>query len=82
MGYSDPTLNYDKTSVSFSSVKGEIVVCESGTGIEFSEERAQEILLEEEININININYGKYSASAFGCDLTKKYVEINGDYRS
>ena len=50
--------------------------------MEFSEEKAKEILGEEEIIINISIGNGKGKAVAWGCDLTYDYVKINGDYRS
>ena len=53
-----------------------------GYGIDFSEEKAKEILLEKEIEILINLNDGDYSACAWGCDLTYDYVKINGDYRT
>ena len=51
-------------------------------GIEFSEEKAKEVLSEKEINILINLNDGGYSSTAWGCDLTYDYVKINGDYRT
>ena len=68
--------------VSFASKKGEISVCENGCGVDFSEEKAKEILLEKEININITLGDGDARAVAWGCDLTYDYVKINGDYRT
>ena len=68
--------------VSFSTAKGTVRVCENGSGIPFSEEKAKEILLENAIDILISLNSGEYSATAWGCDLTYDYVKINGDYRT
>ncbi len=82
IGYSGADVDVEKIDVSFRSVKGEIPVCEMGYGIDFSEEKAKEILLEKEIEILINLNDGDYSACAWGCDLTYDYVKINGDYRT
>lgn len=82
IGYSKAPVDVNKIDVSFKSSKGEIPVCKNGAGIEFSEEIAKEILLEEEIEIIINLNSGKASATAWGCDLTYEYVKINGDYRT
>jgi glutamate N-acetyltransferase/amino-acid N-acetyltransferase len=48
----------------------------------FSEEEASEILSENEIKILVSLNQGDAQAMAWGCDLTYKYVKINGDYRS
>jgi len=50
--------------------------------VEFSEEKAKEILLEKEITIAVNLNSGSEAATAWGCDLTYDYVKINGDYRT
>ncbi len=82
LGYSGAKLDVNKIDVSFKSAKGIIDVCKNGAGIEFSEEKAKEILLEKEIEILVNVGNGEYSATAWGCDLTYDYVKINGDYRT
>ena len=82
IGYSGADVDVNKIDVSFISNKGEIPVCKNGAGIDFSEEKAKEILLEKEITISVNLNDGDYSSTAWGCDLTYEYVKINGDYRT
>lgn len=82
IGYADAQFDIMKVDVSMSSAKGKVDVCRDGAGIEFSEEIAKEILLEDEITITVNLNQGCESAKAWGCDLTYEYVKINGDYRS
>jgi glutamate N-acetyltransferase/amino-acid N-acetyltransferase len=82
IGYSGANVDVDKVDVSFSSSAGEIPVCKDGAGIEFSEEKAKEILLEKKIDINVALNSGVATAEAWGCDLTYDYVKINGDYRT
>ena len=82
IGYSGASVDVNKIDVSFKSAKGTIDVCKNGSGIEFSEEIAKEILLEDEIEILVNLNSGEFSACAWGCDLTYDYVKINGDYRT
>ena len=82
IGYSGASVDVTKIDVSFKSNKGEITVCQNGAGVPFSEEKAKEILLEKEIDIVISVGDGKYSATAWGCDLTYDYVKINGDYRT
>jgi len=82
MGYSGGGFAPEKTDVSFKSDKGAIEVCRNGMPVTFIEEKAKEILLQEEIEILINLNEGKSRASVWGCDLTYDYVKINGDYRS
>lgn len=82
IGYSKAEVDVNKIDVLFVSDKGEILVCKNGAGVDFSEEKAKEILLEKEIVINVNLNSGEYSSTAWGCDLTYDYVKINGDYRT
>ena len=82
IGYSGAKVDVNKIDVSFVSPKGEIEVCKNGAGIDFSEEKAKEILLETNIDIVINLNSGDFEATAWGCDLTYEYVKINGDYRT
>ena len=82
MGYAGADFSPEKTGVSFKSASGEIEVCRDGGPVAFSEERATEILSEEEIEILISIQDGDGAASVWGCDLTYDYVKINGDYRS
>ena len=82
IGYSGADVDVNAVDVSFRSKKGEILVCENGAGVPFSEEKAKEILLESEIEIVVSLGNGAGEASAFGCDLTYDYVKINGDYRT
>ena len=82
IGYSGAAVDVEKIDVSFKSASGEIEVCKNGAGVDFSEEKAKEILVEKEIQVLINLNSGNESATAWGCDLTYDYVKINGDYRT
>ena len=82
IGYSGAQLDVNKVDVSFKSAAGEILVCKDGSGVEFSEEIAKQILLEKEIEILVGLNSGDAEATAWGCDLTYDYVKINGDYRT
>lgn len=82
IGYAEADFDISKISVALASKKGSILVCENAAGVEFSEEKAKEILSEDEIFINIDMEQGNATAKAWGCDLTYDYVKINGDYRS
>lgn len=82
IGYSKANVDVNKIDVSFKSKAGEINVCKNGAGVDFSEEIAKKILLEDEITTVIDLNDGEYNATAWGCDLTYDYVKINGDYRT
>ncbi len=82
LGYSGAQIDIKAVDVTFRSVKGEIMVCQHGASLPFSEEKAKEILLEDEIDVLITLHDGDACATAWGCDLTYDYVKINGDYRT
>lgn len=82
IGYAEADFDISQVEVALESAKGTVKVCEHGAGVEFSEEKAKEVLGEDEIYINIDLHQGNAAAKAWGCDLTYDYVKINGDYRS
>lgn len=82
IGYADIDIDPFKIDVSYKSSKGCIDVCTGGYVIEFDEEIAKEILLDDEITIQVNLNNGNAAITAYGCDFTYDYVKINGDYRT
>ena len=82
IGYSGAKVDVSKVELHFASKAGKILVCENGAGVDFSEDLAKKILLEDEIEILIDLHSGDAKATAWGCDLTYDYVKINGDYRT
>ena len=82
MGYSGVEFDQMKVDVAFASAKGDIDVFVKGVPQNFDEDKALEILKEDMIQIKINMNCGDHAVKAWGCDLSKEYVEINGSYRS
>lgn len=62
---------------------GDIIVAKDGERAEtYSEEQCAAYMKNDEIIIGVDIGLGSGEFTAWGCDLTKEYVEINGDYRS
>ncbi len=82
MGYSGEDFDQMKVDVAFASSHGSIDVFVHGVPLDFDEDKALEILQNDEIKIKINMNCGDFAVKAWGCDLSKEYVEINGSYRS
>jgi glutamate N-acetyltransferase / amino-acid N-acetyltransferase len=82
IGYSKADTDINAVDVAFESKAGRIEVCKNGAGIDFDEDKAKKILMQDEINVDVALHDGKYKAAAFGCDLTYDYVKINGDYRT
>ena len=82
IGYAGADVDVGKVDVYFRSAAGRICVCKSGAGVDFSEEFAKKVLLEDEIVIKVGLGDGAFAATAWGCDLSYDYVKINGDYRT
>ncbi|MCQ4725771.1 bifunctional ornithine acetyltransferase/N-acetylglutamate synthase [Anaerotignum faecicola] len=82
MGYSGVKFDPEKVDIVFKSAKGDILLMDNGTPVNFDEGKAADILSEKEITVNIKISEGNECAAAWGCDLSYDYVKINGDYRS
>ena len=82
MGYSGVQFDPEKVDLFFESKAGKLQIIENGVATDYSEEVATKILSEPEITATADINMGDYSATAWGCDLTHEYININADYRS
>ena len=48
----------------------------------YSEDAASAVMKQQDIPVKVDLGLGNGSATVWTCDLTKEYVEINGDYRS
>ena len=82
MGYSGVQFDPEKVDLFFESKAGKLQIIENGVATDYSEELATKILSEPEITATADIKMGDYSATAWGCDLTHEYININADYRS
>ncbi|OXU15296.1 bifunctional glutamate N-acetyltransferase/amino-acid acetyltransferase ArgJ [Sedimentisphaera salicampi] len=61
---------------------GRLTVFRSGRPVKFDKKRAEEIVSQKEHTILIDLGAGSGSDFCWGCDLSKKYVEINADYHT
>jgi glutamate N-acetyltransferase / amino-acid N-acetyltransferase len=78
MGYAGVPFDPEGVEIQFGTVK----VFEKGEPVAHDAAEANATLAEGEIVITAHLGEGEGSASAWGCDLTHEYVEINGSYRS
>ena len=81
VGYCGITADMKRVDVRFSSKAGEILLCKNGAAVNFDEEKALEILKQDEVDILVDLNMGLCAATAWGCDLSYDYVRISGGYR-
>ena len=82
MGYSGAEFDPEKVDLYLKSSAGELQLIENGVALNYSEEKATEILSQPEVTAIADIKEGDQTATAWGCDLTHGYIEINADYRS
>ncbi|MCI6174747.1 MAG: bifunctional glutamate N-acetyltransferase/amino-acid acetyltransferase ArgJ [Clostridiales bacterium] len=82
MGYSGAVFDPERVDLFLESRAGRIQILENGVAAPYSEEKATEILSQPEIRAIADVKMGEADASAWGCDLTHEYVNINADYRS
>ncbi len=82
MGYSGAQFDPEKVDLYFESPAGKLQIIENGVALDYSEEKATEILSQPEVTAIADVKMGTASATAWGCDLTFDYVKINADYRS
>lgn len=82
MGYSGVKFDPRKVDLFFKSDAGTIQIVENGRGLDFDEAEATRILSRPEVTAVADLKEGEACASAWGCDLTHGYIDINADYRS
>jgi glutamate N-acetyltransferase/amino-acid N-acetyltransferase len=79
VGKSGEPADRDLLQISFGGVR---VAFEGERDPDYSEAAASAVMKEPKIPINVDLGLGSGQATVWTCDLTKEYVEINGDYRS
>ena len=82
MGYSGAPVDPEQVDIWLTSSEGTLKIVENGMDAGYSEEKATQILSQEEVTAVCDVKLGGEEAVAYGCDLTYEYVRINGDYRS
>jgi glutamate N-acetyltransferase/amino-acid N-acetyltransferase len=69
----------DRLAISFGDVR---VAVDGARDPDYSEEAASDVMRKDEVTVKVDLGLGDGMARVWTCDLTKAYVEINGDYRS
>lgn len=82
MGYSGAEFDPYKVDITLKSERGSLQLVKDGMYADFDEETASEIMAKDMVIAVCDIKSGNATATAWGCDLTYEYVEINADYRS
>jgi glutamate N-acetyltransferase/amino-acid N-acetyltransferase len=79
VGKSGAAADRDKLHICF----GDILVAENGeVAASYREQDGASYMQREEIVIRVDLGLGAGDDRVWTCDLTKRYIEINADYRS
>ena len=79
VGKSKIDINLNKLGIKFGPIK----IIEKGQIVaDYNEQEVAEYMKNEKIDLFVDIGTGKKNFSAYTMNLTKKYIEINSDYRS
>ena len=79
VGRADEPIKREKIRVTF----GDLVAARDGAvAADYSEEAMSAYMKNAELAVGVDVGVGRGRATMWTCDLTKRYVEINGDYRS
>jgi len=79
IGKSDVDIDLKKLLIKF----GKIKIIEKGQLVNnYKESDVASYMKSQSIDISINLNMGLKNFTAYTMDLTKRYIEINADYRS
>jgi len=69
----------DRLAIRFGGVR---VAHEGARDPDYDEAEASAVMKQDEVTLSVDLGLGSGAATVWTCDLTKAYVEINGDYRS
>ena len=79
IGKAGVAINIDKLSIKFGNLN---IVQNGKLNPHYSEDETSNYMKNNDIEINVNISSGSKKFSSYTMDFTKKYIEINSDYRS
>jgi glutamate N-acetyltransferase/amino-acid N-acetyltransferase len=79
IGKAQTTLKINSLAILFGKIS---IVKDGKIDPSYSEAKTAEYMKNSNIEINVKIGTGNKSFTAYTMDLTKKYIEINADYRS
>ncbi|RAK61794.1 bifunctional ornithine acetyltransferase/N-acetylglutamate synthase [Phenylobacterium hankyongense] len=79
VGRADEPVDRDSMSVKF----GDLWAAQDGlVSATYNEAKMSAYMKKKELEVTVDVGVGRASSTMWTCDLTKRYVEINGDYRS
>ena len=79
IGNSDAYFKQDKVDI---SLQNKLIVKNGIEVKEFNKKKLSKLLKKDKVNVIVDLNIGKEEATAYGCDMSYGYVEINAEYHT
>ena len=79
VGRAEEPINRERLGIRFGDL---VAAAEGAVSPGYDEEAMSAYMKNAELEVGIDVGVGRSSATVWTCDLTKRYIEINGDYRS
>ncbi|WP_292085125.1 MULTISPECIES: bifunctional glutamate N-acetyltransferase/amino-acid acetyltransferase ArgJ [unclassified Brevundimonas] len=79
VGKTEEAVDRDRLAINFGP---HVAAVDGAPAPDYDEAKMSAYMKNAEIDITVNVASGRASATVWTCDLTKRYIEINGDYRS
>lgn len=79
VGKTDEPVDRDRLAIRFGP---HVAAVDGAPSSAYDEAKMSAYMKNAEIDITVDVGAGRASATVWTCDLTKRYIEINGDYRS
>jgi len=77
-GYSGAEFDPEKIEVKLDNM----LLVKNGLPVQFDAHAASNLMKNEQMVFTVNLNKGKYFATAWGCDMTEGYIVINAKYHT
>jgi len=78
MGNSSGRFIPDKVDIKFQGIP----IARNGKAVNFNTKKVSRSLKSDKVKVLVNLKNGRYKATAYGCDMSYEYVEINAEYHT
>jgi glutamate N-acetyltransferase/amino-acid N-acetyltransferase len=80
VGYSGAKVELEQVVLKVGDANKQIELLSHGEPLAFNRDQASGLLRGEEVHIFVDLGLGTSAATAYGCDLSREYVDINAHY--
>jgi len=79
VGRADEPVSRERLAIRFGPL---VAAVDGAVSPSYDEQAMSAYMKNAELEVSVDVGVGRSTATVWTCDLTKRYIEINGDYRS